>query len=107
MTFKTRLSLSSGDRDTLKRIVEELRSTAEQKGAELNGPHSPPTSTLQVPQYEGLDGTDRFADWSYTVYTRELEIIGHEDLAREITRQEFPRSIHVDAEISPVSPLGG
>jgi ribosomal protein S10 len=106
MTFRTRLALESGDRDALQEIVRELRSMAEQKGAELKGPHSPPTSTLQVPQHKALDGDERFADWEYTVYSRELEIVGHEDLAREITKREFPESIHVEAEIKPVSPLG-
>lgn len=106
MTFRTHLSLESGDRNALQRIVQELRSTAEQKGAELKGPHSPPTSALQVPQYKTLDGDGRFSDWEYTVYSRELEIVGHEDLAREIATREFPNSIHVEAEISAVSPLG-
>lgn len=106
MTFATRLRLESGNRDALMRVVEEIRSMAEQKGAELNGPHSYPPETLRVPQHKGIGVQDRFEAWEYTVYRRELEISGHEDLAREITEREFPESIHVEAEINPVGSMG-
>lgn len=106
MTFATRLRLESGNRDALTRVVEEICSMAEQKGAELKGPHSHPPEHLSVPQHKGLDVEDRFATWEYTVYRRELEISGHDDLAREITERSFPESIHVEAEIDPVSPMG-
>jgi ribosomal protein S10 len=106
MTIRTRLYLESGDRDALQGIVEEIRSTVERKGAELKGPHTHPTSTLQVPQHKGLDVEDRFPAWEYTVYRRELEIVGRDDLAREVAQRQFPASIHVEAEIDPVSPLG-
>jgi ribosomal protein S10 len=106
VTFRTRLYLESGDRDALQGVVHDIRSTVERKGAELKGPHSHPPSTLHVPQHKGLEVEDRFPAWQYTVYSRELEIVGRDDLAREIAEREFPDSIHVEAEIDPVSPAG-
>ncbi|WP_135533578.1 30S ribosomal protein S10 [Halostella pelagica] len=107
MTFVTKLRLQSGDRAALERVVEDIRSAAERKGAELKGPHSEPPSRLRVPQHKRVDGGGRFSDWDYVVYARELEIHGHDELARRVTHREFPSSVHVEAELEQVSPLGG
>lgn len=101
MTFVTKLTLKSGDRDTLDRVVGEIRDTVRQKGAELKGPHSEPPREHYVPLYTSLDGddTDRSGTWHYVVYRRELELHGHDDLARDILEWEFPTSISVEADI--------
>ena len=106
MTFVTKLRLQSGDRAALDRVVEEIRSTAERKGAELKGPHSEPPTELRVPQHKRVEGGGRFDDWKYVVYARKLEIHGHDELARRVTGREFPPSVHVEAEIEQVNPLG-
>lgn len=100
MAFVTQLTLQSGDRQTLETVVDEIRSTIERKGAELNGPHSFPPEQLTVPQY---DHTGRTLDtWEYTVYRRELELVGHEQLASEIIAQDYPEAIHIQAEVRQV-----
>ncbi|WP_135820297.1 uS10/mL48 family ribosomal protein [Halostella litorea] len=106
MTFVTKLRLQSGDRAALDGVVEDIRSTAERKGAELKGPHSEPPTQLRVPQHKRVDGGGRFGNWEYVVYARELEIHGHDELARRVTEREFPASIHVEAEVEQVNPLG-
>ncbi|MFC7166538.1 uS10/mL48 family ribosomal protein [Halospeciosus flavus] len=101
MTFVTKLTLESGDRDTLDRVVEDIRDTVRRKGAELKGPHSEPPRENYVPLYKSLDGdeSETFRSWHYTVYRRELEILGHDDLAREIMEWDYPDSISISADI--------
>jgi ribosomal protein S10 len=106
MTFVTKLRLRSGDREVLDRVVEDIRSTAERKGAELKGPHSRPPDRLQVPQYKSLEAVAEYPGWDYTVYARDLEIVGHDDLARRIAGRDFPSSIHVEVEVERQNPLG-
>lgn len=106
MTFVTKLSLQSGDRAVLEDTVSELVATVERKGAECKGPHSSPAKTLRVPQYKRLQAGDKFSPWEHSVYTREMEIHGADDIAREVTTQEFPDSIHVEVEIDQKKPLG-
>jgi len=106
MTFVTKLRLESGDRAVLDRVVEDIRSLAERKGAQLKGPHSNPPTHCRVPQHASVDGTDRFDAWDYTVYSRELEIHGHDNLARQIAGREFPASLHVEVEVEQVRPMG-
>lgn len=106
MTFVTKLSFQSGDRDVLAETVEELKSTLERKGAECKGPHSAPAETVRVPLYKQLRAGDEFSPWSYTVYSRSMEIHGSDDIAREVVGREFPDSIHVEVEVDRKKPLG-
>jgi ribosomal protein S10 len=99
MSFVTRLTLQSGDRATLDRVVADLKATVERKGAAFNGPHSLPTAQLSVPLYRATDGDGTVGTWTYTVYTRELELVGREDLARSIVERSFPDSVHVELEV--------
>lgn len=104
MTFVTTLRLQSGDRDALDGVVEEIRSVAGRKGAQLKGPHSHPPQQVRVPQYKRVGGGDRFDDWSYTVYSREVEIVGHDELAGSIASWDFPEAVHVEVAVRPVGP---
>ena len=106
MTFVTKLSFTSGDRDVLAETVEELKSTLERKGAECKGPHADPSEHLRVPMYTKLRAGDEFPSWSYTVYKRSMEIHGSDEIARDIVGREFPDSIHVEVEVDRKKPLG-
>ncbi len=108
MTFVTRLTLQSGDRAALEGIVEDIRSTAEKKGAPLKGPHSRPPENLSAPQPKRLHADDEraYTSWEYTVFTRELEIHGHDNLARNIASQNFPDSVHIEAEVKQIHSTG-
>ncbi|AEH38562.1 uS10/mL48 family ribosomal protein [Halopiger xanaduensis] len=108
MTFVTRLTLQSGDRAALDGIVDDIKSTAERKGAALKGPHSHPPEKLSVPQHSRLHADDdrQFSSWTYTVFTRELEIHGHDNLARNIAEQNFPDSVHIEAEVEQIRGTG-
>ncbi|GAB3671547.1 30S ribosomal protein S10 [Halopiger thermotolerans] len=108
MTFVTRLTLQSGDRAALEGIVDDIKATAERKGAALKGPHSHPPEKLSVPQRCRLHADDdrRFSSWTYTVFTRELEIHGHDQFARDVAAREFPDSIHVEVEVEQLRGTG-
>ncbi|MFB6081836.1 MAG: 30S ribosomal protein S10 [Halanaeroarchaeum sp.] len=105
MTVVTRLSLQSGDRDALDGVVADIAATCRRKGAELKGPHSDSPVDHRVSLYRGLDGDrdDQFDPWTYTVFKRRMELYGHEDLARDILKWEFPDSVQVEAEVEQVS----
>lgn len=106
MTFVTKLTLQSGDRAVLDRVVGEIASFVERKGAEMKGPHPSPPETLRVSQHKRTTGGDEFDPWSYTVYTRTIEIVGHDDVARQVTDRSFPSGVHLGVEIEQVRPLG-
>ena len=106
MTFVTKLRFQSGDRGTLDAVVGDLKRMIERKGAECKGPHSAPTSRLRVPQYRNLAPGDEFSPWSYTVYSRSMEIHGAEHIASEIAHREFPSSVHVEIEVEQKRPMG-
>ena len=55
MTFVTRLTLRSGDRNALDKIVGDIKRSAEKKGVRVRGPHTPPPQTYRAPQYKRLD----------------------------------------------------
>ncbi|USZ68888.1 uS10/mL48 family ribosomal protein [Halorussus salilacus] len=107
MTFVTRISLQSGNRPALDRVVDRIRTTAERKGAELRGPHSAPPTDLSVPQYKttGGDESRQFRSWDYTVYARQLEIVGHNDVARQVAEFEFPDGVHVEVELEQIEQM--
>jgi ribosomal protein S10 len=100
MPFVTKLTLESGDRHRLEDVVTMIKETAARKGVELKGPHPHPPDELRVPQSKRLvDDGDRFQPWNYTVYTRTIEIVGHDEFARSVAERDFPDGVHVSAEI--------
>lgn len=107
MTFVTRIRLQSGNRPALEHVVDQIRSTAERKGAELRGPHSAPPDRLRVPQYKSTTGDQsrQFRSWDYTVYTRQLEIVGHNDVARRVAEFDFPEGVHVEVELEQIEQM--
>jgi ribosomal protein S10 len=106
MTFVTKLRFQSGDRAVLEDTVDGLKRMLERKGAECKGPHSSPPDHLRVPQYRRLAPGDEFSPWSYTVYSRRMEIHGNEHIVRDLARREFPQSLHVEIEVEQKKPLG-
>ena len=105
MPFVTRLTLRSGDGDRLESVVSDLKRRAERKGVELRGPHADPPARYRVPQHKGVD-QGRFDPWTYTVYTRVVEIVDHNEFARELAAREYPDSIHVTANIKQFQQTG-
>jgi len=100
MPFVTKLTLKSGDRHSLDDVVDTIKESAARKGVELKGPHPHPPDEKNVPQLKGLvDEHAQFDSWSYTVYTRTIEIVGHDEFARSVAGREFPDGVHVSAEI--------
>ncbi|AAG18980.1 uS10/mL48 family ribosomal protein [Halobacterium salinarum] len=108
MTFVTKLSLESGDRTALDAVVSDIKETCRRKGARLKGPHSDAPAEIRVPLYARLggDSAEKTNDWQYTVYRRRVELHGHDDLARDIMERDFPASVHVEAEVERIEPLG-
>ncbi|MFC6973900.1 uS10/mL48 family ribosomal protein [Halomicroarcula sp. GCM10025709] len=107
MPFVTTLTLSSGDREQLDDTVEEIKQRAERKGVELKGPHPEPPTDLRVPQSKTLGpGDGRFESWSYTVYTRTIEIVGYEEFARSVAQRSFPGGVHVEAGVEQRTQIG-
>jgi small subunit ribosomal protein S10 len=102
MPFVTKLRLQSGDRVALDGVVTDIKETATRKGAELKGPHPKPPTELRVPLYKGVGSDGTFDSWRYTVYTRTIEIVGHEEFARSVAERSYPDSVHVTAEIEQV-----
>jgi ribosomal protein S10 len=100
MPFVTTLTLTSGDRHRLDDVVAGIKTRAERKGVELKGPRTEETRQLRVAQSKtlGPDG-GRFDPWNYNVYTREIDIVGYETFAREITAEEFPSGVHVEVSV--------
>lgn len=106
MPFVTRLTFESGDGDLLTDVVEEIKASAERKGVELKGPHPKPPTHRRVPQYKHLAGDGTFDAWRYTVYTREIEIVDHNEFARDTAGQEYPDSIHLSVDVEQFSQTG-
>lgn len=106
MPFVTTLRLASGDRERLEAVVADIKAAAARKGAEFKGPHPEPPTERRVPQYAALLPGETFEPWSYTVYSRVVEIVGHDAFARSIAEREYPDSVHVSAEIEQVRPVG-
>jgi ribosomal protein S10 len=98
--FVTTLRLTGGDRAALDSAVASVRETVERKGAELKGPHTHPHDELSVPLYARSPPTgEELERWRYDVYRRELSIVGHADLAREVAGRDFPDSVRVEVEV--------
>jgi ribosomal protein S10 len=100
MPFVTKLTMESGDRHRLDDVVDAIKRRANRKGVELKGPHPQPPEHLRVPQSKTLgSGSERFESWDYTVYSREIEIIGHDEFARDVAGDSYPEGIHVEAAV--------
>ena len=107
MPYVTTLTLTSGDRHRLDGVVDDIKQRAERKGVELKGPHPKPPDQLRVAQSKTLGpGRNRFDPWSYTVYTRTIEIIGYEAFAREVTEEQFPADVHVEVGVEQRTRMG-
>jgi ribosomal protein S10 len=107
MPFVTTLSLSSGDRPALESVVSDIKEAAERKGVQIKGPQTPPPERYVAPQPKRLDPDgDRFADWSFSVYTRTMRIVGHDEFARATTQREFPDGVHIEADVEQVTGAG-
>jgi ribosomal protein S10 len=106
MPFVTTLRLTSGDREVLEAVVADIAAAAARKGAEFKGPHPQPPTELRVPQYADLRPGDTVEPWNYSVYTRIVEIVGHDEFARSVAERDFPAAVHVSAEIEQVRPVG-
>jgi len=107
MPFVTTLTFQSGDRAVLERVVGEIKSRAERKGVELRGPHAESPADVSVPQAKRLDADGRsFEYWAYTVYERRMEVVGHDEFAREVTERDLPDGIHIDVDVERVSAPG-
>jgi small subunit ribosomal protein S10 len=106
MPFVTTLRLASGDRQALEAVVADIKAAANRKGAEFKGPHPEPPTELRVPQYVDLLPGETFEAWDYSVYSRVVEIVGHDDFAKSVTQRDYPDAVHVAAEIEQVRPVG-
>ena len=103
MTFITHITIRSGDRVVLDETVDALKRFVARKGAEMKGPHPRPPESKRVVLSKGLQpGTGTFSPWSYTIYMRDLEIVGHDNVARAVAGWDFPASLHVAVEIEQV-----
>jgi ribosomal protein S10 len=107
MPFVTTLSLSSGDRPALEDVVSDIKEAAERKGVEIKGPQTPPPERYVAPQPKrlGPDGK-RFTDWSFSVYTRTMRIVGHDEFARAAAGREFPDGVHIEVDVEQVTGAG-
>ena len=107
MPFVTKLTLESGDRHTLEDVVTTIKEAAARKGVELKGPHPHPPTDVRVPQQRRLaPAGGGFDPWRYTVYTRTIEIVGHDEFARAVAERDFPDGVHVSAEIEQQRQMG-
>lgn len=107
MPFETRLTLQSGDRQTLERVVEGIKERAERKGVEMRGPNPEPQRDVSVPLYRRLDPDGgQFDGWIYPVYVRSIVIVGHDEFARTVAGESFPSSVHVEVAVERVDSPG-
>ncbi|MFB6187175.1 MAG: 30S ribosomal protein S10 [Halobacteriaceae archaeon] len=105
MANKANITLKSGDKQTLERVVTNLKDQAQRKGIEVKGPHTDPPVEYQLPLFECLDASAAkyFDQWTYTVYSRRLQISGHNENLRDLLDQQFPESIKVELELDQPS----
>lgn len=106
MTFVTKLTLRSGDRAALEETVAEIKEFVGRKGAEMKGPHPRPPAEYTVSLPTRLERGDSFSPWSYTVYQRDLEIVGHDAVARAVASRTFPRSLQIVLEVEQLRSAG-
>jgi ribosomal protein S10 len=103
MPFVTRLTLQSGDRDSLERVASKIKRLANTKGVEMRGPNPEPLEERRVPLQKRLDATGEAYDpWQYTIYVRTIVIVGYDAFAREVAGESYPPDIHLEADIEQV-----
>ena len=102
MSFVTRLTFQSGDRQALEGTLADIKDAAERKGVEFKGPHAHPPEDYRVPLQKSVEGDGTFGTWTYTVYEREIDVVGHDEFAREVAEWDMPPGIHVSAEVEQV-----
>ncbi len=106
MAYVTKITLRSGDRVVLDETVGELKEFVTRKGAELTGPHPRPPTELSVDLPKRLTGgRPCFPPWDYTVYVRDLEVKGYDDIARSMAEHSYPASVHVTIEVDQVGSI--
>jgi small subunit ribosomal protein S10 len=105
MSFVTRLTFTSGDRATLDDVVGDVKDAARRKGVELNGPHATPPENLRVPLHRTVAGERAFTEWSYTVYARRVDVVGHQAFAQSLAKRSYPDGVHVAVEVEQQSPM--
>lgn len=103
--YRTHIEMESGNRKELDASIGRIRSLIERKGAKLRGPHTRPTKEIDVPLYKTHLGDRRFEHWRYHVYSRTLEVIGHEGVTREIASLELPSSINISIMVEDAEPV--
>jgi ribosomal protein S10 len=106
MAFVTTLRLTSGDRETLDDTVADIKQRANRKGVQFKGPHPKPPEEIRVPQAKRLAPGPEFDPWEYSVYVRELRIVGHDEFARETAGREFPDGVRVEVDVQQVTNAG-
>jgi ribosomal protein S10 len=107
MPFVTRLTLQSGDRESLERVVTDIKERANRKGVEMRGPNPEPLQERRVPIQKRLDADgDAFDPWHYTVYVRTITIVGHDGFARDVAGDFYPAGIHLEADVEQVRSAG-
>jgi len=102
MPYRTRLVLTGGDKRALEAAVADIRAIANRKGAHLAGPHTQPTREIDVPLYKVSTRRDTFGTWRYAIYRQQLEVTGHESVARSIAERSFHPSIDISLTIENV-----
>lgn len=107
MAFVTTLTFTSGDRTVLETVVSDIKQSASRKGVEFKGPHPSPPTEHRVPQTKRLhpEGGE-FESWDYSVYTRTMRVVGHDEFARETAQRNFPDGIRVEAAVEQVKGAG-
>ncbi len=101
------MTLRSGDRVVLDETVSEIKSFVSRKGAEMRGPHPKPPRKCRVTLPKRLTGNGgSFREWTYTIYTREIEIVGHDAVARSVASRSFPSSLQVVVQIEQLGRAG-
>ena len=106
MTYRTKLRLQSGDRVVLEQTVKDIKQFVSRKGAQMKGPHPRPPETVSVPIPKRIDGLHgEFAPWTYTIYSRDIEIIGHDEVAKDVATRVFPASLYVTVEVENIGSI--
>lgn len=106
MPFVTKLRFQSGDRDALEGVVTDLKRMLERKGAECKGPHSSQPERMALPLSARCQPGADIDTWDYTVYRREMEIHGADQVAGEVGHMDFPDSVHLEIEVDRKTPAG-
>lgn len=100
MAYITKLTVESGDRAVLEETVAEIKEYVSGKGAQLKGPHPRPPTEYRVPLRKCLSSAGGgYRHWDYTVYRRDIEIVGRDEVARAVATRDFPRSIRIEIEV--------